>query len=171
MTVESIPAQPSIRAQARRDVWSYLQPAASSQSTDEDIRVVVDGRVLAFSSEKALAILKAGISSRSVEPLAEFFGIGKGQLVEYLDLERTTALRRAMKDQPLPRHAAERVLRLLELDEIAAGTFDSEEAALGWLRRAHPLLDGETPLQAASTSFGAQRVKDILVAIKYGGAA
>lgn len=72
-------------------------------------------------------------------------------------------------DQPLPTHSAESVLRLLELEEIANDTFDSEGAALDWLRRPHPMLDGESPLQAAKTSFGAQRVKDILLAVKYGG--
>jgi uncharacterized protein (DUF2384 family) len=33
------------------------------------------------------------------------------------------------------------------------------------------MLDGETPLAVAMNSFGAQRVKDMLLAIKYGGAA
>jgi uncharacterized protein (DUF2384 family) len=32
------------------------------------------------------------------------------------------------------------------------------------------MLEGDAPLAAAKTSFGAQRVKDSLVAIKYGGA-
>jgi hypothetical protein len=31
------------------------------------------------------------------------------------------------------------------------------------------MLDGDSPLEAAKTSFGAQRVKDILIAIRYGG--
>ena len=34
---------------------------------------------------------------------------------------------------------------------------------------AHPMLDGESPLECAKSGFGAQRVKDILVAIRYGG--
>jgi putative toxin-antitoxin system antitoxin component (TIGR02293 family) len=133
------------------------------------MQIVVNQRVMAFNTETALGIIKNGISSRAIDPLSEFLGIGKGQVVEYLDLDRTTALRRATKDQPLPTHSAESVLRLLELDEIASDTFESEEAASGWLRRSHPMLDGESPLQAARTSFGAQRVKDILLAIKYGG--
>lgn len=64
---------------------------------------------------------------------------------------------------------ADDALRLLELEKMANDTFESEEAALGWLRRPHPMLDGESPLESAKTSFGARRVKDILVAIKYGG--
>ncbi|MBA3059539.1 MAG: MbcA/ParS/Xre antitoxin family protein [Gammaproteobacteria bacterium] len=68
-----------------------------------------------------------------------------------------------------PTDAGENVLRLLELDGIAAKTFATEAAESAWFRRAHPMLDGETPLAAAKTPFGAQRVKDILLAIKYGG--
>ncbi|MEK7663796.1 MAG: MbcA/ParS/Xre antitoxin family protein [Actinomycetota bacterium] len=61
------------------------------------------------------------------------------------------------------------VLQLRDLEKMANDTFESEEAASGWLRRPHPMLDGESPLEAAKTSFGTRRVKDILVALKYGG--
>ena len=64
----------------------------------------------------------------------------------------------------------ENALRLRDLEEMASNAFESNEAALGWLRRPHPMLDGKTPLESAETSFGAQRAKDILVSIKYGGA-
>ncbi len=123
----------------------------------------------AFNSEKAVSILRQGISSRAIEPLSDLFGVGKGDFAAYLDLDRTTALRRANKDQALPMHAAEGVLRLLELEAMATDTFESDDAAHGWLRRPHAMLEGECPLEAAKTSFGTRRVKDMLVAIKYGG--
>ncbi len=123
----------------------------------------------AFNSEKAVSILRQGISSRAIEPLSDLFGVGKGDFATYLDLDRTTALRRANKDQALPMHAAEGVLRLLELEAMATDTFESDDDAHGWLRRQHPMLEGECPLEAAKTSFGTRRVKDMLVAIKYGG--
>lgn len=169
MSAQTTPTRPTVRTKARAAVWKYLQPVAQTKRQLPGMQIVVNQRVMAFSNEKALGIIRNGISSRAIDPLSEFLGIGKGQVVEYLDLDRTTALRRATKDQPLPTHSAESLLRLLELDEIANDTFDSEEAALGWLRRVHPMLAGESPLQAAKTSFGAQRVKDILIAIKYGG--
>lgn len=164
-----MPRTSTARTKARTAVWEFLQPTAKFNRQPSGMQIVVNQRVMAFNTETALGIIKNGISSRAIDPLSEFLGIGKGQVVEYLDLDRTTALRRATKDQPLPTHSAESVLRLLELDEIASDTFESEEAASGWLRRPHPMLDGESPLQAARTSFGAQRVKDILLAIKYGG--
>ena len=112
----------------------------------------------AFNSEKAVSILRQGISSRAIEPLSDLFGVGKGDFAAYLDLDRTTALRRANKDQALPMHAAEGVLRLLELEAMATDTFESDDAAHGWLRRPHPMLEGECPLEAAKTSFGTRRV-------------
>jgi putative toxin-antitoxin system antitoxin component (TIGR02293 family) len=127
------------------------------------------GLLAAFNSEKAVSILRQGISSRAIEPLSDLFGVGKGDFAAYLDLDRTTALRRANKDQALPMHAAEGVLRLLELEAMATDTFETDDAAHGWLRRPHAMLEGECPLEAAKTSFGTRRVKDMLVAIKYGG--
>ena len=58
---------------------------------------------------------------------------------------------------------------LQELERMAADTFESKEDATQWLRRSHPMLDGEAPLQIAKNAAGAQRVKAILTAIKYGG--
>ena len=84
----------------------------------------------------AYQIVKRGISSRALGPLGEFLGLGKGIVAEYLDLDRGTANRRASKDQPLPTHAAESVLRLLELDQMAADTFETEAESCGWLRKA-----------------------------------
>ena len=135
----------------------------------DDLGLPAASALAAFNSEKAVSILRQGISSRAIEPLSDLFGVGKGDFAAYLDLDRTTALRRANKDQALPMHAAEGVLRLLELEAMATDTFESDDAAHGWLRRPHAMLEGECPLEAAKTSFGTRRVKDMLVAIKYGG--
>jgi len=54
---------------------------------------------------------------------------------------------------------------------MAADTFETKEAAEKWLRRSHPMLDGETPIQVAQTEAGIKRVTAILVAIKHGGVA
>jgi putative toxin-antitoxin system antitoxin component (TIGR02293 family) len=156
------------------DELNGLGQSSSFVSVREGKAWAVDGMNLpaalsAFNSEKAVSILRQGISSRAIEPLSDLFGVGKGDFAAYLDLDRTTALRRANKDQALPMHAAEGVLRLLELEAMATDTFESDDAAHGWLRRAHPMLEGECPLEAAKTSFGTRRVKDMLIAIKYGG--
>ncbi len=122
-----------------------------------------------LSARQAYFIVKLGIPSRSLEPLSDHLGIGKGAAAGVLGMDRATANRRVAKDDVLPTYAAESMLRLLELDAMARDTFETDEEATAWLRQPHPMLDGETPLDCAKSGFGAERVKDILNAIKYGG--
>lgn len=56
-----------------------------------------------------------------------------------------------------------------DLLELAAGVFEPGDVD-GWFRRHHPLL-GRSPAEAAQTPEGAARVRQMLVAIKYGGSA
>ena len=154
------------RSTALKDIWSMLgiptegvlRPPAKSQALQ-----------IKFSSGQAYAIVKKGVPSRTLAPLGQYLGLGKGAIAAYLDLDRATATRKVAKDEMLPTHAAESLLRILELDSLAEDTFETPEEAGAWLRRPHPMLDGESPIECAKSAFGAQRVKDILVATKYGG--
>jgi putative toxin-antitoxin system antitoxin component (TIGR02293 family) len=164
---------------ALQDLWSILSGASAvsalaplesrspGRGTQEPAGVYKASKLL--SAGQAYAIVKRGIPSRSLVPLGDYLGLGKGAVAEYLDLDRATAGRKVAKDEMLPTHAAESLLRLLELDALAKDTFESPEEAAAWLRRPHPTLDGESPLACAKSGFGAQRVKDMLIAIKYGG--
>ncbi len=120
-------------------------------------------------SATAHAILRRGVPSRALPLLGEYLGIGKGVLADIVGIDRATASRKVASDQPLPLHAAERVLRLLELQCQAEDTFESPAAASAWLRRGHDMLEGDTPLEWVTSSYGTQRVKELLVALKYGG--
>jgi putative toxin-antitoxin system antitoxin component (TIGR02293 family) len=122
-----------------------------------------------LSAGQAYTLIKAGVPSRTLTPLGEYLGLGKGVLAGYLDLDRATGARRPAKDEMLPAYAAENMLRLLELDSLAKETFETAAEAAGWMRQSHPMLGGESPLGCAKSGFGTQRVKDILVAIRYGG--
>jgi len=124
-----------------------------------------------WSNFAAHLVVKQGISSKLLVPLGEFLGLNKAELADFLELDRGTIHRRIQMEHPLPSHAAESVLRLLELDRMAKDTFATDEDAAGWMRKSHPMLAGETPLEAAKTSFGAERVKEILIALKLGGVA
>jgi len=61
------------------------------------------------------------------------------------------------------------MLRMSDLAQLAEGTLATAEEAAAWLRRPHPMLDGKTPLACAESAVGGQRVKDMLIAMKYGG--
>ena len=122
-----------------------------------------------LSAKQAYVIVKLGIPSRSLVPLSDHLGIGKGAAAGVLGMDRATANRKVAKDDVLPTYAAESMLRLLELDAMARDAFETDEEAAAWLRQSHPMLDGETPLDCAKSGFGTERVKDILNAVKYGG--
>lgn len=177
MSTAAIIKGPSDRSQSREELWDIILVDLPLQEQEvvhvimsrADVVVGAPGRCKGFNNQAALNILKHGISSRAITPLSHFLGVPRGKMALILDLHRTTAKRRADKDQLLPVHAAENVLRVLELEEMANDTFESEEAAHGWLRRPHPMLDGESPLESAKSSYGARRVRDILVAIRHGG--
>lgn len=56
------------------------------------------------------------------------------------------------------------------LEFLARDVFESEFETANWLRKPHAMLDGDSPLEAAGSAIGTQRVEDILLAIKYGAA-
>lgn len=169
MNTSILSAKTSSRSAALAALWVMLDAPDQDEPSPAPTRVMVGARLAGLSSAGACKLLKRGISSQAIGPLGDYLGLGKGVVAEYLDLDRGTANRRVAKGQLLPIHSAESVLRLLELGQMAADTFETEDEASAWLRRAHPVLEGDSPLEAAKTSFGAQRVKDILIAIRYGG--
>lgn len=122
-----------------------------------------------INSQTATRILKNGVAAACLADVSDEVGLGKAELSLIVGIDRTTVTRLANHKKALPLHAAEGLLRVLELDAMAHDTFDSHLAALGWLNQKHPLLDDETPLQASQTSYGTRQVKDLLIAIKYGG--
>jgi putative toxin-antitoxin system antitoxin component (TIGR02293 family) len=160
---------------SRASAQTVSQAATGQKSSRSAVKAVPrtgfagGGPGVPLSPGMAYKLVRRGIPSRSLAPLGEYLGLGKGAVAEYLDLDRATVQRKVAKDEPLPTHAAESMLRLLELDRLAEEVLASPEEAAAWLSRAHPMLDGETPLECAKSAFGAQRVKDILVALKYGG--
>lgn len=60
--------------------------------------------------------------------------------------------------------------RLLRIRRMAFDTFATPDDAEAWMKRPHPMLQGESPMQCAGSDDGARRVQDFLVAIKHGGA-
>lgn len=163
--------QPAARAEAFKAIWELLEEERlTSQKGLSSVELSKShSHSPTINNEVAFKILKRGISSRVIGPLSEFLGLGRGVVAKHLGTNRSTVNRMVQKDQLLPTHAAESVLRFLELDQMAMNIFASEKDASKWLRQPHPMLEGDTPLDAAETSVGTTRVKDILQSIKFGG--
>jgi len=84
-----------------------------------------------------------------------------------LNLTPSMLSRKGGGDKDLDASVTERMLRHSDLLVRAAEVFGEDGPA--WMTKPHPLLDGKTPLEFASNEFGAERVREILSAIEYGG--
>lgn len=124
-----------------------------------------------FSAHAADALVREGLSPALIEALAKASHLPLGELQRFAGLDRTTLKRRAAKGLPLPDEAAVKALSAAELVGLATQVFGSVESAAGWLTAVHPLLEGETPLQRARTPWGLDKVREVLVALRYGGVA
>ena len=58
--------------------------------------------------------------------------------------------------------------RLMSISVHAGEVFANQEKAIHWLRSPNPSLEGKTPLEAAQTDQGYQKVEDVLVRIEHG---
>lgn len=176
-TLSSLPTSSCGREQAFKTLVEIIFSGGNEHPEQSDMLSLVTAtdpmewlsKWMPLPSATAHAILRRGVPSRSLIALGAHLGIGNGALADLVGMDRATASRKMVSDQLLPLHAAERVLRLLELQYQAEETFESPAAASAWLRRGHEMLEGETPLEWATSWYGTQRVKELLVALKYGG--
>ncbi|RZJ85440.1 MAG: DUF2384 domain-containing protein [Massilia sp.] len=56
---------------------------------------------------------------------------------------------------------------LEDLLTLTRSIFQTTKDADSWLRSPHPMLGGATPLDAAATPEGAERVRALLIAIQH----
>lgn len=61
-----------------------------------------------------------------------------------------------------------RTERLARVVALAEGIWDEQDDAREFLNRPHPLLDGRSPIQVASTELGARRVEQLLHDVDHG---
>ena len=63
---------------------------------------------------------------------------------------------------------SERTERLARVIAAAEYVWDDREPAHAWLRRPHPELGGQTPLECAMSELGARQVEELLGKLFYG---
>ncbi len=145
-------------APAEAELWSTV-PAATA-----------GGRITyRFSAGVADALVRTGLKPIVIDELAKASHLQPADLQRFAGVDRTTVKRRADKGQTLSDEAAVKTLTAAELVGQATEVFGSVEDASRWLTTPHPLLQDETPMQRARTPWGLARVREVLVALRYGG--
>jgi putative toxin-antitoxin system antitoxin component (TIGR02293 family) len=103
---------------------------------------------------------RQGVPRSFVDELAEVFGLQTYDLAPQLHISDRT-LRRYSPDQLLPPEASERALQIARVIERATGVLGTREKAVGWLTDMNGALEA-VPLELLGTTFGAERVLQIL---------
>lgn len=111
-------------------------------------------------------VVRAGLPKRSLQMVARRAvkpGASANELV-YSVVPSATFKRRSR----LSVDESARTERLARVVALTEAVWDDEQQARAFLNRAHPLLDGQTPLDVARTELGARRVEQLLHDIEHG---
>ena len=117
-------------------------------------------------TQAAAFVAHHGLKVQAVEDWLQVANLPKQGFYGGLRLAPST-LSRKNKDDTLDAAVTERLVRQSELMVKAAEVFG--DGAGTWMTKAHPLLEGRTPLDAASNEYGGVNVRQILNAIEHGG--
>lgn len=136
----------------------------------ERVARVLGGRAVLHSNVRTWVdldrVVRAGLPKRSLQMVARRAvepGASANEFV-YSVVPSATFKRRSK----LSVEESERTERLARVVALTEALWDDEHQARAFLNRAHPLLDGETPLNVARTELGARRVEQLLHDIEHG---
>lgn len=164
-------AQRERGAQARRTGPTSTSPTGTANPVWRATPATQAGERIAyrFSPQAAHALVQEGLDPIVIDELARASHLAPAELQRFAGVDRTTIKRRADKGQLLSEEAAVKTLTAAELVGLATEVFGSVEAAADWLTTPHPVLEGEAPIARARTPWGLGEVREMLVALRYGG--
>ena len=115
----------------------------------------------------SLKSVRAGLAVGSVERLREELDVTQADIGRYLGVARQTLSRRKRAGR-LSASESDRVVRYRKLLARSTDLVGDHAGAVAWLKSPAPALDGETPLERATTEFGAEHVFDLILRLEHG---
>lgn len=179
----SVKAHSLAKANAKAAQPSSTEEARSAGPGRADVRVrrlgsakgVVHSfaqlRTVRSAAERHSLVLNASIPSRIVVEASEALDVPQAKVIDALGLREGTFYRWLQSGQPIAPEKNEQVVRLAEFTELAARAFGAEAKGKRWLSESNVALGGATPLSLLASSYGAERVRQALSIIEYGGVA
>jgi putative toxin-antitoxin system antitoxin component (TIGR02293 family) len=120
------------------------------------------------SSRDAIRAINEGIEGAAVGRLAGYFEVAESQMLDVIDVPRSTFSRRKKEGGRLTSGESDRLYRVTRLLARAAEVFGDEAEARNWMRTSKRALGDVSPLIMARTDAGAQEVEDLLGRIERG---
>lgn len=128
------------------------------------------GRTLAplLVREGAVDLVRRGLPFAMLDEVAAAAGVGRLALAEVIGLSRTTLSRRR-ESRVLKSTESDRLVRVARLVAMAHDLMHGDRAdARRWLQEPHELIEGESPLERASTEVGAREVEELIGRLRHG---
>lgn len=112
--------------------------------------------------------IKKGLKFASIGQLETAFRASQKEIAQALSIPSTTLNRRKIEGR-LHADESDRVVRLAQLKDAALALMNfDDDAAIAWLRTPLEILDGESPLEHATTELGARDVEDLIGRLRHG---
>ena len=112
--------------------------------------------------------IRGGYDYASITQLANAFDTTMEATISVLGLPRSTIKKKQMDAQPLSPAISDQIYRANRVFAQCMDLFGEKEATNRWLQRAHPSLNGATPLSLLDTTAGYEMVLDELERINNG---
>ena len=118
--------------------------------------------------EGAVAMVRSGLPFSTLDEVAAAAGVGRLALARVIGLSSTTLARRR-KAERLTEEESDRLVRVARLVALVHDMMLGDgNAARRWLGDPHELLEGESPLERASTEVGSREVEQLIGRIRHG---
>ncbi len=118
--------------------------------------------------EGVVNLVRRGIPFRMLDEVAAAAGVGRLAMAAVIGLSPTTLARRRRSGTLAPGESD----RLVRVARLVGMTYElmrgDAEAARDWLRRGHELIEGESPLERASTEVGGREVEQLIGRLRHG---
>jgi putative toxin-antitoxin system antitoxin component (TIGR02293 family) len=142
---------------------------AHPESTQTIRRAKISGQGVSTPIDIGLSeriqLIRGGIPARQFDSTAKLVGLSKKGLAEKLGLSSRTL---STRKESLSPEESEKTLRTHEIFNEAKEVFGSAEEARAWISAPAYGLNNQKPIDLLDTDAGAQQVKGLLGAIKYG---
>jgi putative toxin-antitoxin system antitoxin component (TIGR02293 family) len=112
--------------------------------------------------------VRKGLPAASVDEMSDALSMPRANLLDYLQLARSTIEGRIKKSTPLTPAEGDAVLRTAKALTRAQEVFEDADAASSWLKRETRSLGGVTPVSLMDTVSGFELVMNTLGRIEQG---
>ncbi len=118
--------------------------------------------------EGVVGLVRRGLPFPMLDELAAAAGVGRLAMARVVGLSPTTMARRRTSGA-LTAEESDRLVRIARLVGMAHELMGGDgEAARRWLAEGHELLEGESPLERASTEAGGREVEQLIGRLRHG---